>query len=120
MLPKKNRLPAYLIPEVLKKGKRFYSELFTLFISRQKMADNNRPRLVFIISKKIINKAVKRNQIKRRLSQIIEKNLEQIKKGTDIVFLVKKEITSKTFLLIKSEIERFLKKINLIEKKNKK
>ena len=35
MLSKKYRLPAYLIPEVLKKGRRFYSSFFTLIVDRR-------------------------------------------------------------------------------------
>ncbi len=60
-----------------------------------------------IISKKISKKAVERNKIKRRLMEVLGRNLEKFDEGKRILFLAKKEV-----LDIKPEgIEKELKKI---------
>ena len=60
-----------------------------------------------IISKKISKKAVERNKIKRRLMEVLGRNLKKFDEGKRILFLAKKEV-----LEIKpKEIEIELKKI---------
>lgn len=51
--------------------------------------DDEESRFGFIISTKISKKAVVRNKIKRIMSEVIRKNLDKLKKGYDVVFLIK-------------------------------
>jgi len=51
--------------------------------------DGEEPRFGFIISTKISKKAVVRNRIKRIMSEVIRKNLDKIKSGYDVLFLIK-------------------------------
>lgn len=79
------------------------------------MLDKKDKELKFgtIISKKISKKAVERNKIKRRLMEVLGKNIEKFDKGKRVLFLAKKEV-----LMIKpKEIEIELKKVFGWEKK---
>ena len=51
--------------------------------------NNSESHFGFIISTKISKKAVVRNRIKRVISEVIRKHLDIIKKGLDVVFLIK-------------------------------
>ena len=60
-----------------------------------------------IISKKISKKAVERNKIKRRLMEVLGKNIEKFGRGRRILFLAKREV-----LRVKpEEIEKELNKV---------
>jgi len=72
------------IKTVLRKGKSFYSQLLSVKFLPNKQ-DNN--RFCFVISNKISKKAGKRNLVRRRLQEIIRKNLVKIKGNYDIVVM---------------------------------
>ena len=57
-----------------------------------KFSENNLrvSRFAFIVSKKISPKAVQRNKIKRRLRDIIQKIIPEIKTGFDLVIIAQK------------------------------
>lgn len=59
-----------------------------------------------IISKKISKKAVDRNKIKRRLMEVLGKNLDKFKKGKRVLFLIKKEALKASINDFEKEIER--------------
>ena len=69
----------------------------------------------FVISTKISKKAVTRNKIKRILSDAVRLNYEKIKKGHDVVFLVKPSAISKDSKVLSSEVVMALQKINLFK-----
>lgn len=52
-------------------------------------SNNTDSRFGFIISTKISKKAVTRNKIKRIIADCIRIKLDEIKKGLDVVFLIK-------------------------------
>lgn len=88
-------------------GKLIQSSSFGLGIyDRSKDFDgennNSESHFGFIISTKISKKAVIRNRIKRTISEVIRKRLETIKKGLDVVFLIKPVAAIKT----KEELEK--------------
>jgi ribonuclease P protein component len=56
----------------------------------------------FIISTKISKKAVVRNRIKRIMADAVRINLDKIKNGYDVLFLIKPSITK----LRKEELEK--------------
>ena len=73
-------------------------------------SDDDSKKFGFVISKKISKKAVDRNKIKRRLTEVIKKYLNDFEKGIRIVFLAKKEILGKNIREIEEEIKKCLKK----------
>ncbi|MEK7562199.1 MAG: ribonuclease P protein component [Patescibacteria group bacterium] len=112
MLPKLNRVRKKKDFEVIfTKGKSFKNEFLIL-----KFIKNNLPesRFGFVISKKVSQKAVMRNKVKRRLGEVARANIKNIKKGIDIVFIALPGIEKKNFLETKKQIENTLKKSGLI------
>ena len=109
MLKKQNRLGKTIKKT---KGVTFTSPLLNL-----KISDNEEhvSRFRFVISKKISKKAVVRNRIKRILSKIIEEDLEKIKKGKNIIFILKKEIKQEEKEEIKKAIKAILARANVLK-----
>jgi ribonuclease P protein component len=117
MLPKKNRLRRRRdFEEIITKGS--YYKKGGLAV---KYLRNNLPlsRVAFVVSKKVSNKAVVRNKIKRRLRAVLREWLGEIKKGYDVIFFTQKGIEKKSFPELESEIEAILKETKLISKKDK-
>jgi len=71
-------------------------------------------RFSFIVGLKISKKAVQRNEIKRRLEEIIRLNSKRIIIGFDIIVFVDKEIIEKKYIEIKENLVYLLKKSKLI------
>lgn len=71
-------------------GRMVQSKSFGIGIYDRK--DEGESRFGFIISTKISKKAVVRNKIKRTMSETIRKNIDKLKKGHDVLFLVKPSI----------------------------
>jgi len=67
----------------------------------------------FVISTKISKKAVVRNKIKRCLSESVRKLQKNMKKGYDVVFLVKSSIIKKGCFGIEKEVENAFKEAQL-------
>lgn len=115
MLNKINRLTKEKdFENLFKNGQAFHSQLFNLKIVRNKL---NNTRFGFIISKKVSKKAVERNKIKRRLREVIRKEIEQIKNGYDAVIIVKnnQEVIKKEYLQIKNEVDNLIKKAKILK-----
>lgn len=72
--------------------------------------DDNPSRFGFIISTKISKRAVVRNRIKRIFSDYIRLNLDKIKKGQDVIFLIKPSIIKVNRELIEKEINEAITK----------
>ena len=64
-----------------------------------------------VISKKISKRAVDRNKIRRRLMEVLGKNLDIFKKGKRVLFLVKKELLGVKPEEIEKEIKRLMSKV---------
>jgi ribonuclease P protein component len=92
--------------EAKNKGKILYSPLFG-FLSYEKKDDLK--KFGFVISKKISKKAVERNRIKRVLSEIVRKNLNNFKNGTRVVFLTKQAILGKKMEEVEKEVLKLIK-----------
>lgn len=113
MLPLKNRLKKdkdfqYLFD----KGKTF-SYRFLYFKIRQNSLDST--RFGFIVSKKVSNKAVIRNKIKRKLRAIIRGRIDRIKRGFDIAIVVKPIFKMKDFGNIQGVVEFILERLGLYD-----
>lgn len=74
-------------------------------------SDRKESHFGFIISTKISKKAVVRNRIKRIIAEVIRKRLREIKRGLDVVFLIKPAA-------VKIDKEELEKEVNEIITKN--
>lgn len=116
MLPKENRLTKKkAFDQLLKKGQAYFSQTLILKIIKNNLYIS---RFGFIISKKIAKKAVIRNKLKRRLREIIRKDISQLKGGYDIVIIAKKNsgVADKNYQLLKEEVKFLEKKAGLLKK----
>lgn len=114
MLPKQHRLPLRTeFKRIKKEGKLFQGKFFSLLVAKQQLPA---ARFAFIISKKIDKKAVRRNRVRRLLSEAVQFWLPKIKLQVDVVFLAKRPLIGKDFIQIKKETERMFKKTGLFEK----
>jgi ribonuclease P protein component len=108
---KKYRLRGREFEEVLKKGKGFrVNGLVLKLILKEKGK-----KFGFLISKKILKKAVQRNKVKRRLREILRERVEDIKDGVRIVFVALKGLEEKEFLELKEIFEKILKKSKILK-----
>ncbi|MFZ3301470.1 MAG: ribonuclease P protein component [Microgenomates group bacterium] len=101
MLASKNRLKKKInfarieIDGVMHQSKSFgmgiYDRLDVYNSDNNNLDENDRKEshFGFIVSTKISKKAVVRNRIKRVIAEVIRKRLGEIKRGLDVVFLIK-------------------------------
>ncbi len=95
------------INKVRLEGKCIQSENFRVFFLKRE--DLGVPKFAFIISRKVSNLSVHRNRVERALSEAVRRLVFKLPKGYDFVFLVKKEIATKTTEEIMHEVEFFFK-----------
>ncbi len=112
MLSKENRLKNKKDFEKVFKGGRGYEEDF-LYL---KFKENNlkSSRFGFIVSKKFSKKAVLRNQARRKLREIIRKNIPKIKKNIDAVVIARPGLEISDFQKLEEKISRLIKKARII------
>ena len=104
MLKKINRIGSRKeFLEIKNKGKLIGSPAFGILILEK---DDEEKKIGFIISKKVSKRAVDRNKIKRRIAEVVKKNLEKFEPGTRIIFLAKKETLNKKVEEIENEIKK--------------
>lgn len=72
-------------------------------------------RFGFVVSTKVSKKAVERNRIKRRLRDIIRKNIDNIKAGFDIVVIASPLSNKAKYQIIKDDLIDLLKKLKLLK-----
>ncbi len=112
MLPKQYRLVRDRDFKIIfQKGQSFFVKEFGIKGLKNNL---NVSRFGFIISNKIAKKANKRNLIKRRLREIIRKNLPNINKGVDFLIIARPEIKGLKFQETKEKIEGVLKRIRVL------
>lgn len=95
--------------EIKNKGKMFNDPLFGAVCL---IGETEEIKFGFVISKKISKKAVDRNKIKRRLSEILVKKLDKFKLGTKIIFLAKKSLLGAKIEEVEEEINKLILKQN--------
>ena len=114
MLPKANRLKKKKEFEVVfKKGKTIKEEFLLAKILQK---NKNYKKFAFAVSKKISNKAVVRNKIRRRLSALTEKNFLKIKNGVEILFIANPGIEKASYSDIERVVDIIFKKAKIISK----
>ncbi|MEE9325420.1 MAG: ribonuclease P protein component [Dehalococcoidia bacterium] len=95
--------------EVLKRGRRWPSELLVLIILPNALERN---RYGFSVSKRL-GKAVVRNRVKRRLREAAR--LIPVHPGWDIVFTARKAASKADFATLKGAIEELLARAQLLQ-----
>lgn len=87
MIPFKNRFHGHnSLNFVYKNGKVVRTKLLTVKYSPNKQREES--RLAVVVSKKVLKSAVRRNRIRRRLYEIIQKRVGDLNGVYDIVFIV--------------------------------
>ena len=106
MLKRENRIRSKKeFAEIKEKGRIKYSPLFGYLVANNESSDK---KFAVIVSKKISKKAVDRNQIRRRITEVLKNEWNNIPEGTRGIFLTKKEILGKTLKEIEIEIKKIL------------
>jgi ribonuclease P protein component len=107
MIAQKHRVPKEFIPQLLKSGESYRSDLF---IIRYKENEKQFNRYRVIISKKIDPKAVKRNKLRRQVYEAIRVNSVENIEGKDMILIPKKIIGSKSYAEIEKDISKNITK----------
>lgn len=83
-----------------------------------KLAENKLvfSRFGFVVGLKISKKAVERNKIRRQMQEIIRTNIAGIRKGFDVVVMVKTGIKGKSYQEIEIALAAALQKAGLLDK----
>lgn len=112
MLLQENRLKKRKdFEKVLKEGKGFKQDFLFLKIIKNNLENT---RFAIIVSQKVSKKAVIRNQLKRRLREILRKKIPTIKKGLDGIFIAQPGLEKRSFQELEETITILLKKANLL------
>jgi len=112
MLPKTNRLKKKKdFDRVVQWGKTANGRFLVLKSAKNELENS---RIGFVVSKKISNRAVVRNKVKRRLRAAVKGFLPNIRPSYDIALFTKKGIEEKDFPEIKEMAEEVFKKAKLL------
>lgn len=115
MLPKPNRLNQEAdIVRILRKGSSVATPFFTFKFLPSSLT---RSRFGFLVSKKVSNKANKRNLAKRRLRAAVLRYLPQIQFRCDSLFIARPPILNKSYKEIEPQVLYTLKKASQALKK---
>jgi ribonuclease P protein component len=112
MLPKNMRVHTPLFSSILEKGQIRSTQHFSLRFTQNKAKQS---RFSVVVSKKVAKTAVKRNLLKRQISEIIKVLLPNFSK-TPISSLIfaKKGSETLPFSSLKAEIQELFKKAGLL------
>lgn len=113
MLPKINRLPLrHQKAHLEQNGLSFSTPTLTAIIAR---SDSDLPvRFALIVSKKISNKAVSRNKLRRRVFNTLHPYLSRLKPNYDILLLAKHPLLDADIPTITTDLESLLIQGNLL------
>jgi ribonuclease P protein component len=89
-----------------KRGRSLRHPLLVLIYRRTNRAEC---RIGFSITKKFGN-AVQRNRIKRQLRELLRLQLQQLKQGYDLIFVVRKEARGASYQELDSAVRNLLKR----------
>lgn len=70
-------------------------------------------RFAVVVGAKISKRAVVRNLIRRRLRAVLEKYLENLRPGFDVIILVKEGVKKSSYANLESELLRLLERIGI-------
>lgn len=89
-----------------RKGRSIRHPLLVLIYRRTNRIES---RIGFSITKKF-GKAVQRNRIKRQLREILRLQLQQLKQGYDVIFVVRKEAKGASYHELDGAVHNLLKR----------
>ena len=101
MLPRENRISRKDFPFVFKAGRVYHSPCFTLRIASSSDEEHH---FSFVVSKKVAQKAVSRNLIRRRCYAAVQTLFPTLKLPVAGIFYVKKGIVGMRYQDLKQEI----------------
>ncbi len=113
MLPKNKRVSKEVFSCILKKSKPLHSENLTLRVLKN-IDKKEETKFSFVVSRKVSNKAPKRNLLKRRARFAVSKLYKSMVNGFICVFFVKKSAVDVSYSDLEKEIFYLLKKANVI------
>jgi len=112
MLPRKHRLTADKdVTRVLRKGRAVFTNLL---IIKALVNDLGVVRTAVVVSTKVHKRAVKRNLIKRRVREVLQKLIPMIAIGVDIVVTAQPEAVDRTQADLGAALEYCLKNLRLL------
>jgi ribonuclease P protein component len=112
MLPRKHRLTADKdVTRVLRKGRAVFTNLL---IVKALGNDLGVVRTAVVVSTKVHKRAVKRNLIKRRVREVLQKLIPNIKIGVDMVVTAQPEAVDRSQADLGAALEYCLKKMGLL------
>ena len=112
MLPRKHRLTADKdVTRVLRKGRAVFTNLL---IIKALGNDQGVVRTAVVVSTKVHKRAVKRNLIKRRVREVLQKLIPMIAIGVDIVVTAQPEAVDRTQADLGAALEYCLKNLRLL------
>lgn len=112
MLSKKNRITGKKdFERIFRKGTSFKEKFLILKIIRTLLPLS---RFAFVVSQKVSKNATVRNKIRRRLRELIKKQINNKKNGIDGVFIVLPGLEDKNFQEMNDILNNLLKKAKLI------
>lgn len=91
------------------KGKLYKNQYYIIYIMKN---DKNYYRFGISVGKKISNKAIIRNKLKRQLKSIIDKNKNFYKNSQDYIIIMKRSCLEKNYQELENSFVDIMKKIN--------
>ena len=98
--------------KTIKKGKFYKNNLYIIYVIDN---DYNNYRFGISVGKKISNKAVIRNKLKRRLKNIIDKYQNLYQNHKDYIIIMKRSCLDKSYQELESSFLEIIKKITVKE-----
>lgn len=108
MLKKENRLSSFLLAS----PKQFSTQLFNIKIARNGQGLN---RFAFVVSKKIDQRAVIRNELKRKVRSCIEEIFDSIDLGNDFIVYPKQSAKEASRDQVLEEIKKVFTQNKLLK-----
>jgi ribonuclease P protein component len=116
MLPTKRRIKKESFEEIMKDGLFLYSENYNLRLLDKK--ENIPTSFAFVVPVKVKKTSVGRHLIKRKLSYVIEKQLNNIKNNLFCLIFVKKDISLYSYEKIQKEVIELFKKAKILKEES--
>lgn len=115
MLKRINRLKKrYQFNYVYKSGEHFSGEHIVLYVASSKTKNI---KVGLAVTKKV-GHAVVRNKVRRRLREIIKKQVPNLKQNNNIIVVARDNITEASFEKLSNEFLKLIKKANLFNEES--
>lgn len=112
MLAKANRLHLDNdIKRLLKSGKTFFLPQYIIKFERNK--GQKQAKIGFVVSNKVDKRAVKRNQVKRRLREATKELLSKINNEYSLLIIAKKEALELEYKEVKKQLDFAFSKMKI-------